>query len=133
MSDRGKSDSIRTLRREVGFGCPICRNPFLTWHHFDPPWHVEKHWRPEGIIALCLGCHASADGKGGHPGAYSADELRRLKTSPRSLDDVKAQFFDWRDKENLLVRVGGLYSGSGRLLSPQTASPKSRSARTKMG
>ena len=54
MSDKGKSAAIRTLRREVGFGCPVCRSPFLTWHHFDPPYHVEEHWRHEGMIALCL-------------------------------------------------------------------------------
>ena len=30
---------IQTLRQEVGFGCPIpnCGNPYLEWHHFDPP------------------------------------------------------------------------------------------------
>src|SRR5438876_5358162 len=37
MSDEGKSAAIAELRREVGFGCPVCRSPFLTWHLFDPP------------------------------------------------------------------------------------------------
>lgn len=37
MSDKGKNETIAILRREVGFGCPVCRSPFLTWHHFDPP------------------------------------------------------------------------------------------------
>jgi hypothetical protein len=41
------------LRTEVGYGCPICRSPFLTWHHFDPPYRVRPHNDPEGMIALC--------------------------------------------------------------------------------
>ena len=46
---------IQTLRQEVGFGCPVpnCGNPYLEWHHFDPPWSIENHHRPEGMIALC--------------------------------------------------------------------------------
>ena len=36
-----------TLRTEVGYGCPICRSPFLTWHHFDPPYSVRPHNDPE--------------------------------------------------------------------------------------
>jgi hypothetical protein len=51
----------RQLRQEVGFGCPFpdCRKPMLTFHHLDPPWRVEEHHRPEGIIALCKD-HASS-------------------------------------------------------------------------
>ncbi len=45
----------RQLRREVGFGCslPGCGVPYLTWHHFDPPWRQEHYHRVEGMIALC--------------------------------------------------------------------------------
>jgi hypothetical protein len=110
MDNKGKTAAIKVLRREVGFGCPICRSPFLTWHHFDPPWDVEKHWRPEGIIAMCPICHADADKKGESAGAYSKGELRALKESNRSNQDVKGYFPTWQDKESLLVRVGGCYT-----------------------
>lgn len=112
MSDQGKTAAIEELRREVGFGCPVpgCRSPFLTWHHFDPPWNVENHWRPEGIIAMCPLCHADADEKRGRPGAYSKEELRAMKTSNCSVDDVAGGFRAWQDKESLLVRVGGCYT-----------------------
>lgn len=110
MSDKGKREAIATLRTEVGFGCPVCRNPFLTWHHFDPPWHKEQHWRTEGIIALCGTFHDDADEKGENAGAYSIDGLRRLKNSRRSAEDVKAHFPTWQDKESLLVRLGGCYT-----------------------
>ena len=110
MSNQGRTAAIKELRREVGYGCPVCRSPFLTWHHFDPPGHVEQHWRAEGIIALCLGCHGSADYKGTEPGAYSTDELRALKKSPKSVEDVRAHFPSWQGKERVLVRIGGCYT-----------------------
>jgi len=113
MSDQGKSAAIKILRQEVGFGCPICRRPFLTWHHFDPPWHVEQHWRPEGIIALCPICHGNADS-----GMYSAEELRALKRGTQSRADVKSHIPTWEDKERLLVRMGGCYTDtSGPVIS----------------
>jgi hypothetical protein len=110
MSDKGKSAAIEQLRREVGFGCPVCRSPFLEWHHFDPPWEKEKHWRPEGMVAMCPICHGSADRSRSHAGSYSDDELRALKKSSRSSADVIANFPTWQDKESLLVRVGGFYT-----------------------
>ena len=84
MSDKGKTAAMEVLRREVGYGCPVCRSPFLTWHHFDPPEHVEKHWRVAGIVAMCPLCHADADEKGTSAGAYSKEELRTMKKSNRS-------------------------------------------------
>lgn len=110
MSDKGKTAAIEELRREVAFGCPICRKPFLTWHHFDPPEHVEKHWRPEGIIALCLDHHALADPKGFGGNAYSPDELRAMKKKGYSAEDVKSHFPSWQGKKNVLVRMGGCYA-----------------------
>jgi hypothetical protein len=114
MSDAGKNAAIAELRREVGFGCPVCRSPFLTWHHFDPPVHGPHgtgiHWRSEGIIAMCPICHADADEKGDSPGAYSIEELRAMKESHRSAEDVKGHFPTWQDKKALLVRMGGCYA-----------------------
>jgi hypothetical protein len=95
----------RELRREVGFGCPICRSPFLTWHHFDPPLRVRVHNEPSGMIALCQPHHDAADAD-----SFSVEELRALKQSKRSADDVRGSFPSWQ-KPNLLVRMGGVYSG----------------------
>lgn len=92
------------LRQEVGFRCPVagCGNPYLTWHHFDPPWRVEKHHRPEGMIALCLEHASKADN-----GAFTDDQLRRLKSQP--LTEVPAEgSFDWL-RQDILARVGGNY------------------------
>ena len=96
----------RTLRSEVGFGCPVagCRKPLLTWHHFDPPWHEQPHHNPAGMIALCREHHDAAD-----RGLFSKDDLRALKRSPWSVEDVKVQF-PWA-KRNILIRLGGVYCG----------------------
>src|SRR5208337_140872 len=111
MSDKGKTAAIEKLRKEVGFGCPVCRSPFLTWHHFDPPEHVEKHWRPEGMIALCLEHHPNADPEGFGGNAYSPDELREMKKKDYSPEDVRGNFISWQ-KKNVLVRMGSCYATS---------------------
>jgi hypothetical protein len=95
----------RALRQEVGFGCPAgpsaedtCGSPYLTWHHFDPPWHVNQHHNPEGMVALCREHHDKAEGS-----AYTADQLREFKS--RSAGAVSGRF-DWMRRQ-LLVVVGG--------------------------
>lgn len=90
------------LRREVGFGCPMdgCGNPYLHWHHFDPPWSERQHHDPSGMIAICAEHHAKADA-----GAYTTEQLRALKNSTHS---DPAGRFDWMRRE-LLVVVGGNY------------------------
>ena len=98
------------LRQEVGFGCPLpyCRLPFLSFHHFDPPWHKEHHHRPEGMIALCVQHHEMAD-----RGALDKARLHALKKSDHSVSDVKAKFEWARSKQQGLagsdrVSLGGV-------------------------
>ncbi len=75
MSSRTPPKQIREkLRKEVNFGCPICRSLFLTWHHFDPPWHKCNSHSVRGIIALCSNCHRQADG-----GSFTKEQLHKLK------------------------------------------------------
>ncbi|MBT3031595.1 MAG: SEC-C domain-containing protein [Candidatus Thiodiazotropha sp. (ex Lucina pensylvanica)] len=92
------------LRQEVGFGCPIeeCANPYLQWHHFDPPWSKNNHHNPEGMIALCSIHHDKADA-----GAYTADQLRAYKKNKVQSEKIKGKF-DWL-RNDLLVVVGGIF------------------------
>lgn len=96
----------RALRQEVGFGCPVagCRQAFLTWHHFDPPWNMEQHHRPEGMIALCRQHHDAAD-----RGVYSCGDLRNLKQSLSNSHPAIANL-PW-SKQEFLIRLGGCYTG----------------------
>lgn len=102
------ADVIRALRREVAFGCPICRDPFLTWHHFDPPYAEGRAHDANGMIALCVKHHAQADG-----GHFSKDYLRSLKRGAYSIDTVSA-VLPWMKAPNVLVRLGGSYVGGSQ-------------------
>jgi hypothetical protein len=113
MSNQGKAEAIEILRKEVGYGCPICRSPFLTWHHFDPPWAVEQHWRAPGMIALCLEHHTAADAKGEYAGNYSRDELRAMKQANYQDKHVSGSYISWQ-KKSVLVRLGGCYTDASR-------------------
>ena len=93
-----------TLRKEVNFGCPIegCGSPYLSYHHFDPPWHVENHHKPEGMVALCLEHHKQAD-----YGTFTGEQLKALKTTPfhNSSDSINGQL-NWK-RQNLVFIIGG--------------------------
>lgn len=112
MSRKPPADVIRTLRQEVGFGCPVpgCGNPYLEWHHFDPPWNEEQHHRPEGMIALCIEHHKKADG-----GAYTREQLRGMKLNQTQANVVRGQF-DWLRNELLAVVGGNIYHETFRIL-----------------
>ncbi len=91
------------LRREVGFGCPMpgCGNPYLYWHHFDPPWNERQHHDPAGMIALCGEHHAKADA-----GAFTKERLREFKRrGAECAGEIKGRL-DWM-RRSLLAVVGG--------------------------
>lgn len=106
VSRKPPRDVLRALRREVKFGCPVegCGRPYLTWHHFDPPWRDEHHHRPAGMIALCREHADKADN-----GSYTDDQLRAMKESGRKDADVVAGKFDWLRHELVCVVGGSLY------------------------
>jgi hypothetical protein len=107
LSRTPPSRVLRQLRKEVRFGCPVddCGSPYLTWHHFDPPWSEERHHRPGGMIALCREHADKAD-----HGAFTIKQLQHLKTSadekPRA--DVGGRF-DWMRRDLLAVVGGNFY------------------------
>lgn len=106
VSRTPRVEVLRQLRREVGFGCPVrdCGIPYLTWHHFDPPWREEHHHRPEGMIALCRRHADAADG-----GAYEDDYLHNLKrNAPGQAQSIRGQL-EWMRKEFLAVIGGNFY------------------------
>ena len=104
MNRKPKVAVLRQLRKEVGFGCPVkgCGSPYLEWHHFDPPWHVENHHNPEGMIALCVQHHAQADA-----GAFTIEQLRQMKQAKDEAEQVKGRF-NWMRNELLMV-IGGSF------------------------
>jgi hypothetical protein len=102
----------RQLRQEVGFGCPVenCRSPYLTYHHFDPPWKEKKHHDPAGMVALCRPHHAQADA-----GTFTREQLRRLKATGRDQAENLSGRFEWMRRE-LLAVVGGWFCYDVRII-----------------
>lgn len=101
---------IRILRNEVGFACPICGSPFLTWHHFDPPWRKKQHHNPEGMIALCPEHATHADG-----GHWTITQLRSLK-HPLNLDARVVASWPWQPEKAVFMLGNSYYIGERPLL-----------------
>lgn len=101
-----------TLRAEVGFGCPVsgCGNPYLEYHHFDPPVSVRAHNDPQGMIALCAQHHKKADG-----GAFTIEQLHALKADKAHAENVKGSL-DWLRHELLAVVGGNIYHETPRVI-----------------
>lgn len=97
------ADVRRELRTEVGFACPVtdCGSPYLTWHHFDPPWAEKQHHDPTGMIALCRVHADQADS-----GAFAPEQIRELKATGRERAEAQAGRFNWMRHE-LLAVIGG--------------------------
>lgn len=90
------------LRKEIGFGCPVrnCGNPYLEYHHFDPPVHIQPHNNPEGMIALCPQHHKKADGS-----AYTIEQLHEFKQNKVHSAFVSRNL-EWLRRDILSI-VGG--------------------------
>lgn len=103
MNRKPPVDVKRTLREEVGFGCPVpdCGLPYLEWHHFDPPWHIENHHNPCGMIALCREHHIQADN-----GAFTKEQLHAFKKNGKENWSQVRGKFNWM-RNRLLAVVGG--------------------------
>ena len=114
MSGRKPIPSLvkKILRTEVGFGCPVkgCGNPYLEYHHFDPPVSVNPHNNPEGMIALCAQHHKKADG-----GAYTVEQLHDLKKDKANAKIVKGNL-EWLRKDLLAVVGGNFYYETPKII-----------------
>ena len=97
------------LRQEVNFGCPVenCGSPFLTYHHFDPPYRIlaemdNPSHNSKGIIALC---HQHADHADG--GSWTNDQLQEMKKHPFLTDSTRKARFNHKRKQ-VILRAGNL-------------------------
>lgn len=102
---------IKILRNECIFMCSIngCDVPYLEYHHFDPPWHIENHHNTEGMIVLCPVHHRQAD-----VGAWNIAQLHELKRANKEIDlsQVEGKFNYLRNK--FLLKAGGIYAFNNR-------------------
>lgn len=109
MSGTPPPEVREALRREVGSACPVpmggerCGNPFLRWHHFDPPWHVRQHYVPDGMVSLCRQHHEQAEA-----GRFDVGQLRELKQAGREPGGAARRGLEWMRRPALAV-VGGYF------------------------
>lgn len=103
----------RRLRQEVYFGCPVpdCGSPYLTWHHFDPPWRRRQHHNPTGMIALCREHHDKAEA-----GTYTIEQLRHFKVIPWCATTPANGRFDWLRRELVAVLGDNLFIDTPTLI-----------------
>lgn len=108
-------ETRKKLRKEVHFGCPVkgCGSPYLSWHHFDPSWNIDRRHNPNGMIALCLQHHKEAD-----QGAFTVQQLRDMKKQPflEKREDFPKGRFNWKREQLLLLAGGNWYIGSEVIL-----------------
>ena len=100
---------IEELRKEVGFICPVngCNSPYLTWHHFDPPWNIVNHHNLDGMIALCIKHHKQADN-----GAFLNEQLIEMKNINKHNVRILEGKFEWLRNELLIVIGGNIFINS---------------------
>ena len=104
MNREPPKEVLDNLRREVNFGCPVpdCGVPYLTWHHFDPPWATRHHHEPQGMIALCATHHELAEGA-----HWTPDQLRGMKRNPFIQGGSISEHFGYLRK-TVICRIGNL-------------------------
>lgn len=96
------------LRREAAFGCCVCGNPIVQYHHIVP-YAVEPHFRPEDMMALCPNHHDEANS-----GAMTARRQRRYKAEPYNHKRGFAQGLLTITGQALTAFLGGnTFSGGG--------------------
>jgi hypothetical protein len=101
------------LCAEVGFRCPVqdCGSPYLSFHHFNPPWRTKPHHDPSGMIALCLNHAGKADN-----GSYPNDYLSSLKREGVGLAQTVEGEFDYLRRDVIAVLGSGIYYETRTLL-----------------
>ena len=79
MSDRPSLPRAvaRQLRQEAGFGCAICGNPILDYHHIVP-WEEREHYEAENMVAVCPNHHREL-------AACNRDVAYAAKRNPRNI------------------------------------------------
>lgn len=82
---------------------PDCGNPYLSWHHFNPPWSDEHHHRPDDMIALCREHADKADG-----GAFPNELLREWKKDGAAQAQAIEGKFDWM-RHTYLAVIGSVF------------------------
>jgi hypothetical protein len=101
LSRKPPADVARTLRKEAGFGCCLCGNPYVQYHHIVA-WADEEHFRPDDMMILCPSHHAVCTA-----GGLDEEQQRAAKANPRNIATGLVKGDLWVTSKKLRVRFGG--------------------------
>lgn len=107
---------LRALRQEVGYCCPIpgCDEPYLEWHHFDPPFAERPHHEVAGMIALCSKHHRKADRNN-----FTVAQLREYKNGAAQRQQTPQRSIEWLRRDLLVVAGNNFCLNTPRILKAQ--------------
>ncbi len=101
MSGRNTPEPIkRFLRKEAGYGCCICGDAIIEYHHIIP-WEEENHYRPEDMMVLCPNHHTEV-GNSRMPQAKQLEYKHQPYNLKKGYANGKLSFYH----EELAVQVG---------------------------
>lgn len=92
----------RALRQEAYFGCVICGNPIIEYHHIIPYCEVKTHEK-DNLVVLCPTHHHRAN-----MGEIYKEMVIQKKNDPfnKIKNDTKYDFL-LREFKDLIVKAGG--------------------------
>ena len=92
----------RAVRRKAYWGCCMCGNPLIQYHHIIPWSKVHEHTE-DNLIALCPNCHSQADHN-----FFHGDMLKKAIENPHNKDNHSVhQKTPLMDYDHTVLRVGG--------------------------
>lgn len=100
MSRNPPAAVARQLRRESGFGCAVCGNPIVEYHHIIE-WQKSNHFDPEHMVALCPLHHAEY-------GKLSASKAYEAKKNPINIRTGRIYGYLGGNKNQKSLRLGGI-------------------------
>lgn len=106
------SEVARILRKECNFGCCVCGNPIVQYHHIVP-WEKEHHFRSGDMMCLCPNHHDEAT-----KGAMIETRQRSYKKLPYNVQRGYSKGLLTINHSVPIVKIGSCnFIGDGNFIS----------------
>lgn len=89
------------IRQKCGFGCVICGNAIIQYHHFNPTFAEAESHAVEGITLLCGTCHDMV-----HKNMISMKKVMDADAKPYCINTAPAKSKIFLGDTSLPVKLG---------------------------